>query len=766
MIYQRYKSLPPKRNNINNNTNINININNNNNDNEKYRDDKKDNNKTKNKDKLVIAGNEYVHVNDAKLGALLYFPLIGIVVTSCLGDMYHRNSTMHREPNAARALLVDCPVKDPDHVWLLLVCCYLVIVVSIGVLCHTMLGLNFSLVGTARSTRMRVVTCRICLILFYCGFYNWDMCMGTMPYLKKATVHVYYACIVLFISSPTLSMPLIVHTSKSSPLKPPRWPLFLIKMMVFIAYADSGWHKLHLDFTGTTLRACLIHHWIYFERPIAILLLDHPVLTSASAIATLIFECAGWILLCFDYDRVAAIIALNFHIGIYLAMNVDFITFWSSSFVFFFVPSIISSTAFQRLLKRPGTLNSVSVPLGSSLLVGINGENKDVPSTVSDSVMNGGSNSKSRRKRKSSVFMAVSCALLLTYTGFYPYSMILPDMTHSLSPSFLSTLYEQLSGMIFKPFNSYTMYARGDFPVGLIVAFLVLKRRTSEVTATEHEPVAPYRRVKWIPTRASDFYFYTNMLNSLDDENKDETFTLDSLNNNTGSQRTVTRCNIFACLAQHYILSESAGDGTKDGPRGIRREVADDGPWDVDSIELVKEWYMEPTALALAVEAAVAEAEAETEVEGADDYYNANNANNNDNDNDNDANNNNNNANNNNNNGYDVLETSDTRSLRKGIVPYCALDIGGDSPQQTPRELRHFDGYEDGSCGDILAELDASALSSDASLGLDNPFYLMTVRPRIQKYKYEDPEMATQVGMGTVIMVMLIVGYKTYLLAR
>jgi hypothetical protein len=242
---------------------------------------------------------------------------------------------MHRESNIARAPLVDCPVNDPDHVWLLLVCCYLVMVVSIGVLCHTMLGLSFSLVvkgihghdgvdningdgskrTTAKSTRMRVMICRICLLLIYCGMYHYDVCMGNMPYLKKKTAQVYFTCIVLFISSQTLSMPVIVQTSKSSSSKPPRWPLFIIKMMVFIPYANPGWHRLYRGFSGTTLRAALMDHYILFECPIALRLVDYPVVSSASAVATLIFECAGWLLLFFYYDRVAAGLRLVFILG-------------------------------------------------------------------------------------------------------------------------------------------------------------------------------------------------------------------------------------------------------------------------------------------------------------------------------------------------------------------------------------------------------------------------------------------------------------------
>ena len=87
------------------------------------------------KDKVAAADD--IRVNDAKVGALLYFSLIGMVLTSCIGDMYHRNDSMHREPNTTRALLFDCPASDLDQVWRLLVYCYLVMVSSIGVLYYT-----------------------------------------------------------------------------------------------------------------------------------------------------------------------------------------------------------------------------------------------------------------------------------------------------------------------------------------------------------------------------------------------------------------------------------------------------------------------------------------------------------------------------------------------------------------------------------------------------------------------------------------------------
>jgi len=748
MIHQRYKSQSLNGTNIDTNDNCNDNDNDIHNDhrNDVHSDNRNDNDNETEKDK------EEVHVNDAKVGALLYFPLLAIVITSCLGDMHYRNTTMHREPVAAPSLLVDCPVQDPDHVWQLLVFCYLVIIVSIGFLCHSMLAAG---VGTPRPTRTRATvatTCRICLLVFYIAFYNWDICIGTMPYLKKTTTHVYYTCIILFISAPTLSMPVVIRTSKSSPSqqKPPRWPLFLIKMMVFITYADAGWHKLYFDFSGETLRSFLIHHWVIFEPPMALLLVDHPLLTSAASFATLIFECAGWILLCFDYDRVAALVSIKFHVGIWLAMNVDFITFWCCSFVFYFVPSIISSTAFQRLLKRHGgeKLASVPLPLNRSLRFGIEGENKDkdedIPSTVGDSgmVTNGGSDSKTRqRKRKSSVLMAVSWALFFTYTGFYPYVMLLPDIPHSPNPSVLSILYENVKGMIYKPFNSYTMYSHGGFPMGANAAFLVLKqRRTSELTATKHDPVAPYFRVKWIPDQGSDFYFYSNILSKLGKHNKDDTLTLKS--SVSASERTVTMCNIHTCLAKHYILGESAGVRTNDGTGGIRRKVpVVDGTWDVDSIELVREWYSYPTFLNGAVERTNPDNTKDNTKDDDDDRKLIN--------------------------SYNSFETTGTRTLRKHMVPYCALDLGGDRPQQPPRDYsRDFDAYDDGSCEDILADLDATARSFDGASGQKNPFHLVTAESRTQKYKYEDEGEAVQVGMGMVIMVMIAVGYKTYLLAR
>lgn len=676
-MHQRYKSHSP----------VGIDIDKN--DNENYDGKKKD-----------------VLVNDTKLGALLYFSLIGIVVTSCLGDMHHRNDTMHREPNTSRALLSDCPVKDPDQVWVLLVCCYMVVVVSIAVLCHTMLG------STARSTKMRVRICRISLALFYCAFYNWDICMGTMPYLKKATTQVYFAAIIFFISSPTLTMPIIIQKSNSS--KPPRWPLFLVKMMVFILYADSGWHKEYAGFSGSSLRAFLAHHWIFFERPMALVLLDYPLVTTASAYATLIFECFGWILVCFDYDRVAAAVALSFHIGIYVAMRIDFISFWCCSFVFFFVPSIASSRMFQRFLKRSGGEELVSAPLGRSLLTGIEGENKDVTST--DSVMD--EDPKSKRNRKSSLILAVVYVLAFTYKGFYPYTLMLPGRQESASPSFLSILYQQLCGLTFKPFNSYTMYAEASFPIGDTVAFLKLKRKTPILTSqlAENE-----QRVKFIPKRGSDVYLYYNMLSKLNKANRDDEFKLDSLIDNTAAKRSVTRCNIFACLARQHVIGESAGDRTGDGHRGTLRDVENGNSWYIDSIELVDEWFGDSTTAK------------------------------------------------NNVNKQDVGEPFRAGSLLIHDDELCSIDITGDHLQGQSKKEAAKEGnrrqYDDGPCEDILAELDASARSVDASSSR-NPFHVIPVRSRTAKHTNRRSKVSIDVPLWMVLVVMLVTGYKTYLLER
>jgi hypothetical protein len=68
--------------------------------------------------------------------------------------------------------------------------------------------------------------------------------------------------------------------------------------------------------------------------------------------------------------------------------------------------------------------------------------------------------------------------------------------------------------------------------------------------------------------------------------------------------------------------------------------------------------------------------------------------------------------------------------------------------------------YKDWSCGDILAELDANARSVDASSG-KNPFYIVPVVPHTQMHDGH-----FDIEMGTVVMAMLIMGSKTYLLAR
>ena len=668
-MYQRYKSQSPSGGDIEDND----------------RRNKKD------KSKQLIGGNEGIQVNETKLGALLFFPLIGIVVTSCLGDMWHRNSTMHREPNTARALLVNCPVKDPDNVWLLMLCCYFVVVASIVVLTRTILGL-----GTVGSTEMRVFRCRTCLFLFYWGFYNWDVCMGTMPYLKKASTQVYFAAIIFFICSPTLSMPLVVPKSKSSSSRPSRWPLFLIKLMLFVLYADAAWHKLQNGFSNNTLRAFLVHHWIYYERSMALFLLDHSWLTAMSAHATLFFEGFGWLLVCFDYDIFAALVMFSFHVGIYFAMDIDFITFWCCSFVFFFVPSLKSSNKFQQLLKEQGRKKSILVPLGCSRLFEMAVENENVSSTVDGGVMDERSNARSKRKRKSSVILAVFCVVTFTYKGFYPHSLMLPGVPHSRNSSFLSRLYEQISGMTFKPFNTFDMYTRASFPMDCSAANLVLKERTSN---------GKKRRVKFIPHRGSDFYLYSNMLDKLTPNNKDDKFTLNL-------SKDITRCNIFACLAQEFILSKSIGTLWESQVESVA---------DIESIELVEEvWFDKPTGAANSVD--------------------------------------------NNDIGHGFVQIIGANSLERQINTMCALDVGNRS-EDTAQALSPFDSYENGLCGNILAELDKEAMSFDASSG-KNPFYIIPVKSRTEKHMHRSTDDAVEVPKWVVLIVMIIVGYKTYRLAR
>eukprot|EP00535_Pseudo-nitzschia_heimii_P002219 CAMPEP_0197186196 /NCGR_PEP_ID=MMETSP1423-20130617/13389_1 /TAXON_ID=476441 /ORGANISM="Pseudo-nitzschia heimii, Strain UNC1101" /LENGTH=646 /DNA_ID=CAMNT_0042637429 /DNA_START=140 /DNA_END=2077 /DNA_ORIENTATION=+ len=643
MMHQRYKSQSPNDSDIEDNERNNQNYN----------------------SQLPIGENDDVQVNETKLGALLFFPLIGIMVTSCLGDMWHRNSTMHREPNTARALLVNCPAKDPDNVWLLMVCCYLIVVSSIVVLTRTMLGL-----GTMGSTKMRVFRCRICLFLFYWSFYNWDICMGTMPYLKKASTQVYFAAIIFFICSPTLSMPLVIPRSRSSSSKPSRWPLFMIKLMVFILYADAAWHKLQNGFSNNTLRAFLVHHWIYYERSMALFLLDHSWLTAISAHATLFFEGFGWLLMCLGYDVFAALVMLSFHIGIYLAMDIDFITFWCCSFVFSFVPSISSSNKFQQLLKRRGGKKSKSVPLGCSHFLEMAVENEN-------EVMNESSNSRSERKRKASIILPVFCVVAFTYKGFYPLTFMLPGVPHSRNSSFLSRLYEQLSGMTFKPFNTFNMYTRASFPMDCSAANLVLKQRTTN---------GKKQRVKFIPHKGSDFYLYSNMLDRLHPNNKDDKFTLNL-------SKDITRCNIFACLAREFILSDSVG---------TLWETQVDSVADIESIELVEEiWFDKPTGAANGVDS------------------------------------------NNNEIGHGFVQIVGANSLERQIKTMCALDIGNHSHEPT-QDLPPFASYEDDSCGKILAELDKKAMSFDASSG-KNPFYVMPVRSRTEKHMYRSADDAREI---------------------
>lgn len=90
---------------------------------------------------------------------------------------------------------------------------------------------------------------------------------------------------------------------------------------------------------------------------------------------------------------------------------------------------------------------------------------------------------------------------------------------------------------------------------------------------------------------------------------------------------------------------------------------------------------------------------------------------------------------------------------KKKVETLCALDIGDGVGREMTMPRHSVE-----SCDKILAEIDASARSWNGK-GNDNPFYIMPAADD------EDRNGASKVGMGTVGMAMLIVGYKTYILA-
>merc|ERR1712032_1713942 len=207
-------------------------------------------------------------------------------------------------------------------------------------------------------------------------------------------------------------------------------------------------------------------------------------------------------------------------------------------------------------------------------------------------------------------------------------------------------------------------------------------------------------------------------------------------------------------------------DWTNEQPtRGLLRHrvqpVDDDGPWIVDSIELVDESYEE-----VVVGTAV-------------DVQTNNSINNNDSDDDDDEN-------------YDAEPSSSSLpgSVQKTILPFCALTIGGVGGDDDDRPLllqqqesgedttatgtkKNSDGdtntlprYDDKHCDDILADLNESATrrsvvqqnSSSSSLEEDDDtFDIVPVVPHTQKQL-----IGYDIDWRTVGIAMLIMCYKTY----
>jgi len=206
------------------------------------------------------------------------------------------------------------------------------------------------------------------------------------------------------------------------------------------------------------------------------------------------------------------------------------------------------------------------------------------------------------------------------------------------------------------------------------------------------------------------------MLKKLHNSNKDNRYILNlhSSKTNTVSKSIVTHCHVFACLAQHHILGEAEMTLRTRGRLG---EVTVDGLWEIDSIELIEESYSKSSAI----------------VENG-------------------------------------VVASDASSLRKETTTLCALDITtngvvGNEVDGSKAKAKGYRHEDDDSCGDILAELDASARSFDASPVEEpnkyknkNPFY---IEPVVPHREFNNGHF--DIGMGTVVMAMLIVGYKTYL---
>ena len=102
--------------------------------------------------------------------------------------------------------------------------------------------------------------------------------------------------------------------------------------------------------------------------------------------------------------------------------------------------------------------------------------------------------------------------------------------------------------------------------------------------------------MQWIPSRASDQYLSTDVLESADDDR----YFLYYREDGTGEERAVTRCNVVACLLRRFVPVEE-GNGGGNGVLRRRRpwryeETRDEGDGegrydlrDVAALEIVNE---------------------------------------------------------------------------------------------------------------------------------------------------------------------------------
>ena len=302
----------------------------------------------------------------------------------------------------------------------------------------------------------------------------------------------------------------------------------------------------------------------------------HPLLSNLLAHGALTLEYTGWlVVVAGGRDRTAAATGIAFHAGIRVCMNIDYLSFWGCSFVFFFVDSI-SGSGMLAILVAGGR----SAGDGT----GEEEERKDKGATIARATP------ERKQRRVSSTAMFVT--LLLTFKALRPHDTILPpvallrffdgapdvgtdddDDNGGGGGSPLDHLWRVSRAMAAKPFYGYTMFSASKFPVERTLPYLVF-RRTAAHTGTGRNDTAPsshndaadthettpprFHRVQWIPSRASDQYLSTDVLESADDDR----YFLYYREDGTGEERVVTWCNVVACLLRRFVpVKEGNGGG-------------------------------------------------------------------------------------------------------------------------------------------------------------------------------------------------------------